>query len=663
MPHFLSQRWLAWPRSGFGSRADSAAGERDAWIYRCAISLALVGAEFAFLHQFFYDLWVLPIGILVHAILPRPHVRLPLFAARLFVMCAAVMSSETVRLWFAHVVPASTEWHGNWRVAQIALWFGLGAWAFFALRTRARSETTQTNSTTQKAGSSEARAMVPKFTLANVGGLQAAKAEIVAFVANRLHANQCNFTRNGILFYGPQGTGKNLLAEAIAGEFRAKFFHVRCAELVGPHTGTGAERIRRVFDWARSNVPLVLFLDEVDAIGSRKQLVSGNEDAGGGGREYNSLVTQLMQSIDEHRATRGFLIVAATNHIDALEPSLIRDGRFDLKIRLDLPCESERLKILEALLAHYRLEQTMLVDLAKRTPGWSPARLRALGDRATALASGKRVQQRHLIEALEKSGGRDQDPVERVGWSDVVLPESVSTDLRSLLALMAPGRAEALSLPVPSGLILIGPPGTGKTTVARLIASEANRSFYSISPSDVLGAAVGGSVRKLSEVFRRAKENAPSILFFDEMDGLFPNMHGQLSQHDVQLVEQALMEISALKPEHQVFLMGTTNHLDRIDLRILRGGRFSEKIEMGVPDAGGYRHLVLRYLGKARLQTGWGVDQLVARVDGMAPADVEALVTSMKRAAMRRMLPDASELPPLAPADFEEALIKVRPRF
>ena len=454
-----------------------------------------------------------------------------------------------------------------------------------------------------------------------------------------------------------------MLAEATAGEFDANFYHVRCPELVGQNTGSGAERIRGVFEEAAANRPIVLFLDEIDSIGSRKQVQGHGTDAGGGGREYNSLVTQLMQSIDQHRQMDGLLIVAATNYLDGLEPTLIRDGRFDARVRLDLPNESERQEILAAQLRKLRWKNHDLAAIAKRTPGWSPARLKNLVDRASLCAQGKALEERHLIEALESTGGRDQGSLEPVGWDDVVLPASVVDDLRTLLDLMKPGRAEELSLPTPTGLILVGPPGTGKTMVARLIASQAKRSFYAVSPSDVLGSAVGGSVKRLSEIFQRAKDNAPSIVFFDEMDGLFPQLGGHMNQHDVQLVEQALIEISALKAEHQLFLVGTTNYIDRIDPRILRGGRFSEKVEIPVPDQAGYQKLVARYLGKARLGAGVTVQSLAERVSGMAPADLEATIHAMKRVAMRRMAANSKELPPLGPADLDEALGRVQPHF
>ena len=203
----------------------------------------------------------------------------------------------------------------------------------------------------------------------------------------------------------------------------------------------------------------------------------------------------------------------------------------------------------------------------------------------------------------------------------------------------------------------------GKTVTAKLIAAQSKRSFYSVSPSEVLAGAVGGSVKRLREIFVRAKENAPSILFFDEMDGFFPRVQGPVGQHDAQLVEQALIEISDLKPEHNVFLIGTTNNVDRIDARILRGGRFSEKIEIGVPDANGYQRLLARYLGTAQLVDGFTPGTIVDRVRGMSPAGLEAAVNSMKRVAMRRMGPTETQLPPLQIEDLEEALGRVQPGF
>ena len=648
------------------SRSSSA--ERSAWLSRCLASSVIVAAAVWACLKLIglggsLSMVAAVISWIALAVLPTPTPRIPLMAARLTV---AGTTSALLQFLVEDAIGAANDWKfpllAGWFAIVIAMLF----WSLAALRRPSPAHAhahagSGTRPTEPPASGSWSN--VPTVKLADVGGLAAAKREVSQVAANRLSHHGANIVRNGILLYGPQGTGKNLLAEATAGEFGVNFLHVRCPELVGQNTGSGAERIRGVFESAVANRPVVLFLDEIDSIGSRKQVQGHGTDAGGGGREYNSLVTQLMQSIDQHRHTGGLLIIAATNYLDGLEPTLIRDGRFDARIRLDLPNEAERREILTALLRKHRWRSHDLGGVAKRTPGWSQARLKGLVDRAALAAQNQAIEAKHLIETLEETGGRDQESLEPVGWDDVVLPEYVMADLRTLLDLMKPGRAEELSLPAPTGLILVGPPGTGKTLVARLVASQAKRSFYAVSPSEVLGGAVGGSVKRLSEIFRRAKDNAPSIVFFDEMDGLFPLVHGHLSQHDVQLVEQALIEISALRPEHQVFLIGTTNHLDRIDPRILRGGRFSEKVEIPVPDEHGYRRLIIRYLGKARLARDLSVADLAARVAGVAPADLEATIQAAKRVAMRRMSPGVRELPPLGLADFEEALGRVQPRF
>lgn len=643
---FLSQR----------SRQVSASQRAD-WIRRVLVStLVLLGMWFVVtalipsLGSFVKcgAAWVLI------AILPRPTPRLILFAARMLAMITTLFVIGDIAEYLKGPLP---EVSGMIGLCGLVAWVGLGIWAFLAFRSsppRATVSVGQVESVT--AG---ATANMPKTSFQDVGGMLRIKDEIRLVAENRLRHNRSGVTRNGILLYGPQGTGKNLIAEATAGEYRVGFQHVRCPELIGVHIGSTAAEIRRVFESAYQCRPLVLFLDEIDSIGSRKQAQGNGTDAGGAGREYNAVTTQLMQSIDQSRQWDGFLLMAATNLLDGLEPTLIREGRFDAKLRLDLPDAQEREEVLRTLVGHQRALAGVFTDLARRTPGWSPARLKSLVDRAMLGARGVALTEQHLLAALEASGGADRPNFERVEWENVILPASTVKDLQALITLLQPGRAEKLGIAPPTGLILTGAPGTGKTLTARLIASQTNRSFYPLSPSDVLQGTVGGSVKRLEEVFARAKEHAPSILFFDEMDGLFPSMNGTLGQHDVQLVEQALIEISNLRPEHNVFLIGTTNFLERVDPRILRGGRFSEKIAVGTPDDAGYEALLKRFLGKARLASGVQSGTVVERLRGISPADVEAIVSVAKRSAMQRMPVDALDLPPLEPADFEFGITQI----
>lgn len=516
--------------------------------------------------------------------------------------------------------------------------------------------------------SGNVQARSPAVTFTDIGGLEEPKRQVSELIRANLNANRAAryaVRRNGILLHGPRGTGKTLFAEAAAGEFGLNFVSVSCASLLDRFVGTTEENIRISFERAKACGPALLFLDEMDAIGTKRQQVGDADDAGGAARAFNSMTARLMDCVDEARKHGGLILVAATNFYDGLDRALIREGRFDLHIRLDLPNDHERALIFAAQLAKRPAKQISWDVLVKRTPGWSPAKIGSLVERAAAFAAEERrqIEERDLLRALADTGGRDRAAFKEVAWSDVILPPETEADLRNLIKLMDPAYADRLKLAMPAGLLLIGPPGTGKTMIARLIATQTKRSFYAVTAADILGGATGASVKKLTDLFHRAKENSPSIIFIDEMDGLLPRNTGFQTQHDVQLVEQARTLISELEPNHNVFLIGTTNHINNIDAAILRGGRFSEKIEIGVPHEDGYRRLVVRHVGAAQLAAGLSIEMIASRLKGVSPADLEAICISAKRMAMRRMAEHADELPPLVWADFTEAMKRIQAHF
>jgi transitional endoplasmic reticulum ATPase len=503
---------------------------------------------------------------------------------------------------------------------------------------------------------------VPVRTFADVGGMDDQKRRISAIVQNRLYPErfkQHGVIQNGILLYGPRGTGKTFLAEATAGEFKINYWYAKPTSFIESRVGNSEANIRETFSRAYAHRPVLFFLDEIDSIGTQRQQLRRNDDVGGGARLYNSVVTELMQCIDQYRGASGFILMAATNFYDGLDEALVRDMRFDEKIRVDLPDEAMRAQILSAQLSK-RLWTPFAVDsFAKRTPGYSAAKLSGLVNKAASIAAleNRRIESWDLQRAFDESGGQDRPLVKAVDWGDLILPAPVERDLRNLIRLMDAREAERLKVPIPTGLLLVGPAGTGKTSIAHLIATQTRRSFYSIAPADV------PTPDKLAQVFARAREQSPSILFIDEIDGLLPRGDNgyYMGQHQIQLVEQALMLMSQLDPGNQVFLVGTTNHIEHIDPRVLRGGRFTEKIEVGIPDDQGYLRLIQRYLGPIPLAASLTCNDLLSRLRGISPADLQGLVGTAKRMAMNRMTANEEALPPLIWEDFEHALERTKP--
>jgi transitional endoplasmic reticulum ATPase len=504
---------------------------------------------------------------------------------------------------------------------------------------------------------------VPAVRFGDGGGMEDAKEQIRQVVQGHLNPEKYErygLVRNGILLYGPRGTGKTFLARAAAGEFGLNFEYVGGPKLLTRWIGATGENIQRVFAQAAARKPVLFFIDEIDSLGGGRQ--DAISDPGGAGREFNNITMALMSAIDQYRTISGFVLMAATNRLDGLDEALIREGRFDVKVRIDLPDEATRVKILEAQLSKKPWKRFELQEFARQTPGASAAKLRALVDQAAnyALTDNRKIEAKDLQRAMDGNGGRDRPQLERVEWNDVVIGESVEQDLKSIIRLLEdPTRTHSLGLQIPTGLLLIGPPGTGKTLIATLIASQTKRSFYPLTAASILGGGVGDSVKHVAAVFARAKEHSPAIIFLDEMDGLLPANNRYLAQHDVQLVEQFLTEISGLQPENNVFLVGTTNRPENIEPRLLRGGRFSEKILIPPPDPALRVQLLGLYLKGVHLQAGLAIEDIAKRLDGLAPADLQAICMAAKRMAFNRIA-DSDQLPPLNCSDFERATERVR---
>jgi SpoVK/Ycf46/Vps4 family AAA+-type ATPase len=506
---------------------------------------------------------------------------------------------------------------------------------------------------------------VPLLCFADLGGLEDEKQQIRDLVESRMQPGKYTkygVVRNGILLYGPPGSGKTFLAEATAGEFALPFRRVLASDLVSMWMGDTEKRIHTEFEDAAAQAPVLLFFDEVDSLVTTRQPLGTGGDPGGAGRSFNSATTTFMEMMTKYRDVPGLVLMLATNKMEGLDEAVVREGRIDLEIRVDLPNQAMRLKILEKQLENRPWRRFDLKEFAQKTAGTSPAKIRALVDKAAtfAAAEGRRIEESDLRRAFEQSGGKDRQPFEPVEWSDLVLEEDVESDVRMLVRLLnEPGLAKKMQVPISTGVLLVGPTGTGKTTIARLIATQSNRSFYQITPADILGRYTGDSVKQIAGLFSRAKGHSPSLIFIDELDALLPQANASLGQHDVQVVDQFLIEISSLQAENRVFLVGATNRPEGIDPRVLRGGRFSEKIKVGLPGRNGRDKLLLKYLGPVRLEAGLEFGLISGLMDGFAPADLKAICDAAKRLAFMRAQKDQPP-PPLNRADFEGAIERVR---
>jgi len=525
---------------------------------------------------------------------------------------------------------------------------------------------------------------LPSVTYEDIGGLNQIILKIREMIEIPLRHPEI-FERlgveppKGVLLYGPPGTGKTLIAKAVANEAGAHFISVAGPEFMSKFYGESEENLRKIFDDAEKNSPSIIFIDEIDAIAPKREQVVGEVER----RVVSTLLTQM----DGLKSRGKVIVIAATNLPNILDPALRRTGRFDREIEIPVPDKQGRKEILQIHTRQMPLEKDVDLDqLAEITYGYVGADISGLAKEAAMHALRRVIPEISALkeeepipkEVLEKLKVTKEDffdyalrmvqpsgmrevliEIPKVKWEDVGGLEEVKQALKETveLPLKNPESFKRLGIRPPRGILLYGPPGCGKTYIAKALANEAGANFIAVKGPEILTMWVGESERKLREVFRRAKQVAPAIILFDEIDALAPR-RGMDSGSRVteQIVSQLLTEMSGIEEMKGVSVVATTNRPDIIDPALLRPGRFDRLIYVPAPDEE-TRLEIFKVHTKSMPLKGVSLDKLAKETDGYSGADIEALAREAALFALRED-PKAKEI---TSKHFDKALKKVRP--
>ena len=468
----------------------------------------------------------------------------------------------------------------------------------------------------------------------------------------------------GVLLYGPPGTGKTLLAKAVAGETNAHFTSLSGPEIMGKYYGESEEKIREIFKQAEENSPSIIFIDEIDSIAPKRDEVSGEVE--------KRIVSQLLTLMDGMKSRGKVVVIAATNRPDSIDPALRRPGRFDREIEIGIPDQEGRDQILGIHTRGMPLDDKVdLNQISKTTHGFVGADLEILAKEA-AMRSLRRVlpeidldQDKISGEVLQKIKITSEDfrdalkevrpsalrevlvQVPNVNWDDVGGLESLKEELREAIEwpLKHKEAIEYVDVETPKGVLLYGPPGTGKTLIAKAVAKMTESNFISVKGPELLSKWVGESEKGVREIFRKARQAAPCIIFFDEIDALVPQRgSGSSSSHVTEnVVSQILTEIDGLEELHNVLIIGATNRLDIVDPALLRPGRFDRIIEVPKPDAKGRKHILQIHTKKKPLAANIDFEKLVDLTDGLTGAEIASVANRAAITALKRYVSGASQ--------------------
>ncbi len=460
----------------------------------------------------------------------------------------------------------------------------------------------------------------------------------------------------GVLLHGPPGTGKTLMAKAVANEIDAYFTTISGPEIMSKYYGESEEQLREVFEEAEENSPAIVFIDEIDSIAPKRGETQGDVE--------RRVVAQLLSLMDGLEERGQVIVIGATNRVDAIDPALRRGGRFDREIEIGVPDKEGRKEILQVHTRGMPLsEEIDLAGYAENTHGFVGADLASL-TKEGAMNALRRIRPEldlesdeidaEVLEHLEitekdfKEAMKGIEPsalrevfveVPDTTWESVGGLEDTKERLRETIQwpLEYPDVFRSMDLEAAKGVLLYGPPGTGKTLLAKAVANEAQSNFISVKGPELLNKFVGESEKGVREVFSKARENAPTVVFFDEIDSIATERGSGQTDSGVgeRVVSQLLTELDGIEEMEDVVVVATTNRPDLIDDALLRPGRLDRHVHVPVPDEDARRAIFEVHTRDKPLADDVDLDRLARRTEGYVGADIEAVAREASMAATR----------------------------
>ncbi len=487
----------------------------------------------------------------------------------------------------------------------------------------------------------------------------------------------------GVLLYGPPGTGKTLLAKAVANESNAHFISISGPEIMSKFYGESEARLREIFKEAKEKAPSIIFIDEIDSIAPKREEVTGEVE--------RRVVSQLLSLMDGLEARGKVIVIAATNRPNAIDPALRRPGRFDREIEIKVPDKRGRLEILQIHTHNMPLDTDVNQDrVAAVTHGFVGADLEYLCKEAAMKCLRRLLPELNLEdeklapEVLDKlvvtmsdfdNSIKDITPSAMrevylespdIPWTAIGGLEEVKRELQEAVEwpLRYPNLYKELSHSIPKGILLHGPSGTGKTMLAKAVATESEANFISVKGPELISKWVGESERGIREIFRRARQASPCVIFFDEIDSIAPTrgggMEGGVHSSTERMVSQLLTEMDGIQKDiHGVVVLAATNRVDMIDTALLRPGRFDKIVYVPKPDVKTRQKILEIHTKGKPLGRDIDLKRIADVTEGFSGADVSAVANTAVSLVLHEYLARYST-PEEAAKHSSEALVSMQ---